>query len=249
VEASVRLGGLRTGGARWDIDLLGAVNRNRMSGVETSVLLGNLQRVTNGAPLGGYWGRPIRSFADLDGDGILRDACGTPACEVVVGDTAEFLGSPTPTRMLGAQARVHVGRGITAAARVEHQGGYSILDQVEFTRCRQFFNCRAVNDPTAPLAEQARAVAGAVTGGATYVRDASFTRLREVTVTMTAPPRWFRNLAMVELTVGGRNLATWSGYPGLDPETNGVVTPSVLSDQLTILPIPRTWIARLDVHF
>ncbi|HET7232417.1 MAG TPA: TonB-dependent receptor [Longimicrobium sp.] len=252
IEASLGLGEVRTGAARWDVDLLASFNRNRVDGVGMPVGLGNLQRVASGAPLGGYWGIPIRGYADRDGDGTLRDACAGSACEVVLGDTAELLGSPTPTRMVGAQARLRLGSRVTAAARVEHQGGYSILDNAEFTRCRGFaLDCRGQNDPAAPLGEQARSVAANVltVGGAAYVRDASFTRLREVTVTVGAPGGWTGNRAAVELTLGGRNLATWSGYPGLDPETNGGVGSNLISAQGFILPIPRTWIARLDVRF
>lgn len=54
-----------------------------------------------------------------------------------------------------------------------------------------------------------------------YIRDASFATLRELSATYTLPARWAGRLgaSTAALTVAGRNLYTWTEWPGLDPES------------------------------
>jgi TonB-linked SusC/RagA family outer membrane protein len=56
-----------------------------------------------------------------------------------------------------------------------------------------------------------------------FVEDATWTRLREVTLTYTLNSQGFRSatkLSSVTFGVTGRNLALWTNYSGIDPETN-----------------------------
>ena len=55
------------------------------------------------------------------------------------------------------------------------------------------------------------------------VEDGGFTRLREITVAYTFDQAFVRNalrLSSVDLRLAGRNLALWTDYSGIDPETN-----------------------------
>jgi TonB-linked SusC/RagA family outer membrane protein len=57
------------------------------------------------------------------------------------------------------------------------------------------------------------------------VEDASFVKLREISVSYTFDQPWVaRTLGMssVDVRVSGRNLKTWADYTGLDPEVGGV---------------------------
>jgi hypothetical protein len=59
--------------------------------------------------------------------------------------------------------------------------------------------------------------------GAQAVEDASYTKLREVSVSYTFDQPWVRSVSgfsTVDLRLGGRNLKTWTKYKGYDPETN-----------------------------
>jgi hypothetical protein len=63
------------------------------------------------------------------------------------------------------------------------------------------------------------------TGGpiTTRLEDATNTRLREVSLSYTFKQRWVSRIAgseSIDLKVAGRNLALWTKYSGLDPETN-----------------------------
>ncbi|HST62538.1 MAG TPA: SusC/RagA family TonB-linked outer membrane protein [Longimicrobium sp.] len=55
-----------------------------------------------------------------------------------------------------------------------------------------------------------------------FVEDASFVKLREITVAYTFDAPWVRRLGTrsVDVAVSGRNLHTWTDYTGIDPESN-----------------------------
>jgi TonB-linked SusC/RagA family outer membrane protein len=56
-----------------------------------------------------------------------------------------------------------------------------------------------------------------------FVEDAGFVKLRDVSLTWTVDRPWLRHavgVSRMDLTVGGRNLKTWTRYSGIDPETN-----------------------------
>jgi len=57
-----------------------------------------------------------------------------------------------------------------------------------------------------------------------YVEDASFMKLREVTLSLEIPPamvsRFGRGVRSAELSVSGRNLLTFTDYTGMDPEVS-----------------------------
>ena len=56
-----------------------------------------------------------------------------------------------------------------------------------------------------------------------YIEDASFVKLREVSVAWNAPEKWVKDalsIATLRVSVSGRNLKTWTSYSGLDPEVS-----------------------------
>ena len=115
-----------------------------------------------------------------------------------------------------------------------------------------FVNCRAVNDPSTPLWDQARAVAdyayGTVAG---YIEDASFTKLREVAVVLRAPNDWAGRFGVngLSLTLAGRNLATWTNYSGLDPEVTYAGASNFNQAEFLSQPAVRYYTARVNVNF
>jgi hypothetical protein len=79
-------------------------------------------------------------------------------------------------------------------------GGKVALDQLWYTNNGGGFN---VNAP--------------------FVEDATWSRLREVTLSYSLTSQKFRNstkLSSVIISLTGRNLALWTDYRGIDPETN-----------------------------
>ncbi|MBA2562894.1 MAG: hypothetical protein H0V14_08265, partial [Chitinophagaceae bacterium] len=56
-----------------------------------------------------------------------------------------------------------------------------------------------------------------------FIEDGTRTRLREVSIGYSLNSENFRNktrLQSIDFSVTGRNLALWTDYSGIDPETN-----------------------------
>jgi TonB-linked SusC/RagA family outer membrane protein len=250
---------------RFEITAIGSTNKNRL------VSLGNLpsgdpippivfgpQRHVSGFPLGGYWDEGY-TFQDLNGDGLItRVNCpgqpvvaGGPACELTRTADLVYLGNPIPRRELSLSPRVAFRDWLELSALFDYKGGYKQFNNTARFRCN-FGNCQAAYDRTAPLWEQARHLAqGFFQTDAGFVEDATFWKLREVSLTLTAPRDWAARMRAegVRLTISGRNLKTWTDYTGFDPEVNS--QPQNLfsnSDFLTVPPL-RVFSTRLTVQF
>jgi len=104
------------------------------------------------------------------------------------------------------------------------------------------------------LAEQARVVAGRTAAfGATaagFIEKADFMKLRELSLTYYAPESMARAMRMSRLsfTLTGRNLATITGYTGIDPEVNGNGQSDNAIDFLTQPPV-TFWTLRVNMGF
>ncbi len=239
----------------WNVTASGSTTRNRLVELGPGippVVAGN-QRHTPGTPLGGFWDRPITGFADGNGNGIVE------LSEITVGDTAVFLGSPIPSREAALMSVIGLfGGRLRIQGQLDYQGGFVQYNSTEEFRCISTGNnCRALHDPSAPLVEQARAVSRRLHPSATtagFIEDAEFLKLRELSVTWTVPDRWARALGATRVTVtaAGRNLATWTGYGGVDPEVNGAGQNALngfgVSDFLTQPPV-RTLLLRLNAGY
>lgn len=83
--------------------------------------------------------------------------------------------------------------------------------------------------------------------------DASYTKLREVSLTYQVPKKWLGNtpFGMVTLGVAGRNLLLWTPKENtfVDPETNSFGTGNVQGFEFGSLPTLRTITANLKVTF
>jgi TonB-linked SusC/RagA family outer membrane protein len=250
---------------RFEITAIGSTNKNRLvslgrlpNGDPIPDIVFGPQRHVSGYPLGGYWDEGY-TFQDLNNDGIItRVNCpgqpvvaGGPACEFTRSTGLVYLGNPLPTREFSLSPRVTFRNWLELSALFDYKGGYKQFNNSARFRCN-FGNCQAAYDRTAPLWDQARHLGqGFFQTDAGFVEDATFTKLREVSLTLTAP----RNLAArfraegLRLTVAGRNLKTWTDYTGFDPEVNS--QPQNLfsnSDFFTIPPL-RMFSTRLTVQF
>jgi hypothetical protein len=242
--------------ASFDITFTGSINHNKLLDLGevngspiTPIIFGlgaNTQRHQNGYPLGGYWQPPIESWSDANGDGIIG------ADEVTVGDTAVYLGTPYPTRELSVSPKITFFKYFQLSGLVDYRGGFKLYNGTEDFRCAVFLTCRAINDPTAPLDQQARAVADAVYATvAGYMEDASFTKLREIALTITAPSAWAQRAGLngLTLTLAGRNLATWTDYTGADPEVNYAGQSNFNQADFLTQPPVRYFTARVNVNW
>lgn len=261
-EALVSLRVMDTDDVRWDASFSYSANENTLidlgkdpaTGQDLEPIIfglgGNTQRHQEGYPLGAYF-NPSYTFEDANGDGIIQYS------EVTVSDTAEFLGSPFPGREMAVQTNMTLFGLVRISGLLDHKGDYKMYNATEDFRCGSFLNCRAAhaNHPEvdATLEEQAAYVGiwehGTAYG---YVEDASFWKLRELSATILFPTEWAQWVGadQLNLTLAGRNLATWTDYSGTDPEINGGGTGSNFNtfDFFSQPPV-RTLTARIDVSF
>ena len=247
IEITLTAQMLRGEGRSWDAWVTAWGNRNRITALGGPPLRFSLttgdQVYEQGLPAGAYSMLPIVSYADANRDGIIAPS------EVVIGPAPVFLGTPFPTQGASLGTTLTWRRGVRVSALLEYRAGNSQLNSTEYLRC-YYGGCRALNDPGTPLAREAAAAAIAGTP-AGYVEDADFLKLREVTITLEAPRAWAAQLhaARASLTLVGRNLLTWTGYSGLDPEVSAAGQDGfVMADLLTQPPL-RSFAATLRVEF
>ena len=235
---------------KWNASVSGSTIRNELTQLGEGIgqLIFGLdagQQHRQGFPLGGYWARPIVSYTDDDGDGQIGYG------EVVVGDTAEYLGNTIPKNQGAFSTDVTFRNLVRVNALLDYRTGYKLYNASESFRCG-FFTCRGIQDPNAPAAEQAAAVATTEIGTfAGYVEDASFAKLREVAVTLFAPKTLAARARVsdLSLTLSGRNLATFTDYKGLDPEVNSGGQANFSSYDFLSQPQVRYFTARLNLTF
>jgi len=217
VEASVNALLFQNSFIKADVSATATHNKNallRLGEGVAPIPLGTNQRHVQGYPLGGYWMRTIKSFADANGDGIIAPSEITPT------DTAVYLGETTPPTMGAIQPSIQLFDRFRVNALVAISRGNKLYNFTEGFRCNGG-EARGRNERATPLADQARCVAHAllgVPGG--FVEDASFTKLRELSFTYYLPrialdPVRARTGS---LTLAGQNLGTWTNYPGIDPD-------------------------------
>jgi TonB-linked SusC/RagA family outer membrane protein len=252
VEGALRARLLDTDRFEWQVNLTASRNTNELErlgeGIEPIIfgLGGASQRHQEGFPLGGYWQRTLQSFSDANGNGIIERS------EVVVTDTAVFLGSPFPTRELNFSTNATLFGFVRVSGLVDHKGGYRLNNSNAFFRCASSFqNCREAFDPTADQFDQARYIAALLGARGQYIEDASFTKLRELALTFTVPETLSRRFRTdgLSLTLSGRNLATWTNYTGLDPELNTSGQENFSTAEFLTQPPVRYYTARVDVRF
>lgn len=215
-----------------------------------------IQRHVEGYPLGGYWDESIK-FSDKNGDGMITrvncpgqtQVAGGPECEMEIGELS-YLGQPLPTREISIAPRLQLFDWLQFSALIDHKGGFKVFNNTARFRCN-FANCQAAYDKNASLEDQAANLGQLMNTDAGYVEDGTFTKLREVAATLTAPRSWANRLRTesLTLTLAGRNLATWTDYKGFDPEVNSQPGSNFgTSDFLTQPPL-RIWTARLSLAF
>lgn len=257
-EASVDANVFRTDRFGFDLRVSGDHNNNKLVtlGADTTPIIfglgGASQRHAQGFPLGGYWQRPF-TFQDKNGDGILQtaDCPDGPNCEVQLGANDVYLGQPFPTNEFSFNGNLTLFKIFRLGALLDRRSGFKLYNSTEAFRCASFFNCEDIQKPGSPLGLQARAIASLMGSDAGYIEDASFWKLREVSITATAPRSWMRrlNATSVSLTVAGRNLHTWTKYTGLDPEINFTGSTNFTTADFLSQPPIRFWTARVDVVF
>jgi outer membrane receptor protein involved in Fe transport len=230
---------------RWDVRLSVWGNRNRLIRLPSAPFFvtppgisESWQQLRAGYPTAGYWNIPIQSFADANGDGIIE------ASEVVMGASYVPAGTPYPTQGLALTSKLHVAQRWRLSTTLDYRAGQTLFNEAGWVRCL-FATCRERNDPATPLSAQAAAIA-TWASASNYIEDADYLKIREVAVAFDVSPA-------ATITLTGRNLFTWTGYSGGDPETGsyGILVPGqprIFQDDGSV-PLLRSWTLRVQLAY
>lgn len=260
---------------QWDAMITASRTRNRVDdlgeGVEPIIFnSGNVQRHTEGFPLGAFFQQSI-AYEDLNGDGMLsRVNCpdqpeltlpdgSMPDCEITLSEDVEYMGTPFPTREVGLTTSLTLFRNVRLSGQLDYKGGHHQFDYTRYFRCAGVQNCADVHVEDAPLEEQAAYFAARFMDSfAGYIEEADFLKLRELAITYNVPQRFVQrmNASAMTITLAGRNLATWTKYTGFDPEVNslayagaGAAGGDFYTQDFLTLPPMRQWSARINFTF
>jgi hypothetical protein len=242
LELVARIGLMDRPTTRWTMALTLAALRNRMTGIVAPPSSPGPTTV-DGEPYGTLYQQEY-TFVDANGDGMPVES------ELTLSDGASS-GTVVPTREASLRSELGLRRwGLTLAAALDHRAGHRAYDFVQYYSC-VFRQCRAWQDPSAPLAEKVEAVAGSVVDTrSVYLEDATYTRLGELAIVWTPPPRFGRVLSNgLTLSIEARNLVTWTRFSGADPEVATTTSAQSGFAQMPMLPaVPRTIGLRVEVR-
>lgn len=262
VEVQAVLQALTRRNFSWEI--VGNVGTNKdeiksLGGLPSLILnAGQFNKV--GGPIGGIYTRRVVS-ADRDATtnlpiNILCDGGAGAAPVACASAPFLFIGTPTP-KMTGSVANTFmIGNRLRLYGLFDFKRGNRVQNNNEENRCLGAVGislCRSAyfpqEYPTVYLAERMGNAAGQGILDQ-YWYDASFTKLRELSATFILPDRLMRGIQRASISLIGRDLHTWTDYPGIDPEANinNVATTASVADQGLTPPLSR-FLVSLNLSF
>jgi len=210
---------------------IGTAHNKIVSLGDLSTVIGPGQQNIVGFPISSYFARKVVS-ADRDpatGKAINVLCDGGPGGSGPV-DCATapfvFVGSPTPTVTGSVGNTFTFGKRFRLYALVDFKHGNRLYNAVEELRCAAEIGipfCDADYNPTKyPIRYIAETNPVLATNGVNdeFIQDASFAKLREISLTYSLPERFIPGVNTASITVAGRELHTWTKYRGADPEVN-----------------------------
>lgn len=249
--------------ARLDLRLSTTTLNNKIldiGGVNDIIVNRGEQRHRVGFPAGAYF-QDAYVITDTANVGKLAPS------EIVVPDPEldekgnpipNYIGPSLPTHTNALTADLTVFKYITISTLFEERGGNYQLDGTTEFRCiaasqARGQGCAFTGDPNASVEDQARFLGDALYGTVYgYIYPADFVKWRELSVTFGVPESLSRSSALLRgasLTLSGRNLHTWTDYPGLDPEITESAAGNFSQNEFNTAPPVRYFTARLNFTF
>jgi TonB-dependent SusC/RagA subfamily outer membrane receptor len=254
IEASAGFAIVRTGALTWNLDVNAWMNQNKLVAADLPVS----PLAVNGLGQGPYYDavghslyaiwEPSVSYHDSNGDGIIEPS------EMTLGPLSDQGGS-LPTRAVALHSMLgFIGDRVRVGALIGYSGGNRLIDDDHMLQLFAL-STRGANDARAPLAQQAQAVAVGLSGtgdGPTYsgpAQDASFVRLRELSLSYVATPALAHALHTGTATFSllARNVWLWTRYSGVDPEINAAAADP--ASTVGVTPQPRYFLVRVTLGY
>ena len=187
-----------------------------------------------GYPIGSYFEQRVVSAALLpsgraDSTRVMCDngsggtmVCAGPDLMYNTGDDAPevYLGRSLPKFEGSVSNTLTFWQNLRVYAMVDFKRDFYKIDGNMRSRCAIFGRCR---ENFYPSEFEPRKIAGLHSNGQLvdyYINNSSYAKLREVSLSYTLPAvsTRFINVNRAVVTLAGRNLVTWTDYPGLEPE-------------------------------
>ena len=200
IEAAIQIRPISTKLLEWISRGTLTLNRSRVSDLPANVPAFNVTAVGFGAGLGAFRIENGKSATQI----VLNGANGL-----------EVVGNGEPDFRIGWSNVVTAGD-FTFSALLDWQHGSNI---VNLTRLLYDTAYKGGNSPDVTAAAARAGAADA----RPYIEDASFVKLREVSITYNLPTRLVSELGplkTLQIGLSGRNLLTFTNYSGLDPEVS-----------------------------
>ncbi len=240
----------------WDMFFSLNTNDNEVTdlGIDGWLNIGWSTRHQEGYPVGSFFAAKVLS-ADLDADGTaINMMCadgegGAMACEDA---PWVYLGHPSPDWEGSFNSTFTLFDRVRVTGMLDFQMGQSKYVTDRWNRCAWRQNCEINHYPER---FDPRAVGAAQNGGWNefdwWIQDASFVRFRELSVEYTLPDAWLSRIgaASGRVSVGGRNLGTWTDYPGLDPESVDITNTTSEPNDQSILPPLRQFTFTINLGY
>ena len=214
-----------------DLTLTGSLNSNQVLSLGgTPPQIGTTIRTLQGYPLFGLWARAITGWEDKNKDGILTYSATAAANEVFVDTAFSFRGYSAPRKFLAATMGFDLfKRKLRVSTLTDWRSGNRYYNNTERIRCVSRQNCNGRMNPASSFEEQAMVVGTLNDPSATldgFFQPGEFVKLREVSLQYTMPASLASTVKArnASVTMSVRNVAKWTKYRGVDPESDFTAT-------------------------
>ncbi|MDY7226256.1 SusC/RagA family TonB-linked outer membrane protein [Hyalangium rubrum] len=236
VEVMVQLNPFNGREFEWVSNTTFTVNRSKVTSLSVpSFLAGGF-----GTGLGAFRIQEGRSVTQIVGNVGLKDPNDPNSCcvEQKIGDTE-------PDFRMGFSNSFRY-KGFSLSFLVDWQQGSDIINLTRYIYDASHTSPDYVGAGEQRLADQK-------TNAGIYVEDATFVKLREISLTYQLPDDWVVRIPKVksaQITFAARNVLTLTGYSGLDPEVSNFGNQAVARN-IDVAPFPpsRSFWTSLDVGF
>jgi TonB-linked SusC/RagA family outer membrane protein len=261
IELQVNAQPVITRNFSWDVSASVATASNYikdLGGIESIPLGLPLQTNFQGYPIAAYFIKRVVS-AEVDPSGLVTSALcdGGPASGPV--DCADaplvFAGTPIPKVTGAFTTTLTLFRNLRLYGLVDFKRGHHRFNTDRWIRCAVFAECL---ENVMPEGVDPKLLADIQFGADlqtvnSFIEDASFFKLREISASYTLPDRWAAAIGArnASITLSGRNLHTWTKYKGLDPESQSAQPTQALLDYFdqAVTPTLAQFVTTISLGF
>lgn len=235
VELSATVNLIQSSLVAWQMSASLSTDKNvllTLNGSQPYIDLGGGTRLVPGYPLDGRWEKPILGYRVPGSEGRLLPT------DIAVGDSAVYMGAEFPKFTLPFNTSMTLFQGqVSVNATLAYENG-----KTQFNAGGTQLLINAIFNPTAPLGQQAAALA-AMSGKTNYglIQQVNTLRFNSLSVGYNISPSFSRRFGVPRMSVAlqGSNLGLWTNYRGKDPNVNAFTVGDKVEDNGQ-LPEPRS---------